>query len=88
MTREDRELLAEMARVNSDIVTVAMRVMDDSAAPAEQREFGARLIALGEALQARAGQSAMGVVAGEVDHAVVVDDASARRRPHVSNAEE
>lgn len=73
MIREDRELLAELARMNSDVVKVAMRVMDDSAGTAEQREFGARLIALGEAMQVRAKQTAMGVVEGEVDQAVMID---------------
>ncbi|MPZ66511.1 MAG: hypothetical protein GEU83_13695 [Pseudonocardiaceae bacterium] len=54
MIRQDRELLAELARVNSDVVPVAMRVMDDSATPEEQRELATRLIDLGQRLDRRA----------------------------------
>ncbi len=54
MIREDRELLVELARVNSDVVLVAMRVMDDSATDEEQKVLGERLIAVGERLRRRA----------------------------------
>ncbi len=66
MIRKDRELLAELARVNSDVVPVAMRVMDDSATAEEQRALGERLIAVGERLRRRAdGMDGM-VIDGEV----------------------
>lgn len=45
MIREDCELLAELARLNSDVVPLAMRVIDGSATVQEQRTFAQRLIA-------------------------------------------
>ncbi len=32
MIRDDRELLAELARLNTDVVPLAMRIMDESVA--------------------------------------------------------
>ena len=66
MIREDRELLAELARVNSDAAPLAMRVMDDSATADEQHGFAERLIQLGERFKRRADQHSVAVVAGEV----------------------
>lgn len=66
MIREDRELLAELAKVNSDVVPVAMRVMDNSATTEEQWTLGSRLIAVGERLRRRADESNRTVVEGEV----------------------
>ncbi|MGH3775651.1 MAG: hypothetical protein ACRDRR_07930 [Pseudonocardiaceae bacterium] len=66
MIREDRELLAELARVNRDVVPAAMRVMDDSATAEEQRELGDRLIAVGERLRRRGDGMNCAVVEGEV----------------------
>ena len=57
MIRDDREPLAEPARVNSDVVPLAMRIMDDSATAAEQHELAQRLIAAGERLHRRARSS-------------------------------
>ncbi len=38
MTREDRELLAELGRLNSDVVPLAMKIMDESVTvPASSR---------------------------------------------------
>lgn len=53
MIREDRELLAELARLNSDMASLAMRIMDDSASAAEQQNYAQRLIAAGERLRRR-----------------------------------
>jgi hypothetical protein len=64
--REDRELLVELARVNSDVVPVAMRVMDDSATAQEQWTLGERLISVGERLRRRADEMNCPVVDGEV----------------------
>ncbi|MGH4020471.1 MAG: hypothetical protein ACRDT0_14790 [Pseudonocardiaceae bacterium] len=66
MIREDRELLAELARVNSDAAPLAMRVMDGSATADEQHGFAERLIQLGERFQRRAEQQSMAIVQGEV----------------------
>ncbi len=66
MIREDRELLAELAQINTDTVPLAMRIMDDSASAAEQRHYAQRLIAAGQRLQRRANAAAGTVIAGEV----------------------
>jgi hypothetical protein len=55
--RDDRELLAELARVNSDVTPFAMRVMDESVTAEEQRELAERLIDIGERLRQRADQT-------------------------------
>jgi len=71
--REDRELLTELARVNRGIMTFAMRVMEGSAEVEEQCMFGARLIAIGEAVQKRAQRGAEGielVIEGETVEAI------------------
>lgn len=42
MIREDRELLAELAQINTAMAPLAMRIMDDSASAAGQRYYGQR----------------------------------------------
>jgi len=64
--REDRELLAELARVNSDTAPLAMRVMDESATAKEQYGFAERLIQIGERFKRRAEQQSITVIQGEV----------------------
>jgi anti-sigma factor RsiW len=64
--REDRELLAELALLNTDVVPLAMRVMEGSATAQEQRVFAQRLIAAGERLHHRADESERVVIDGEV----------------------
>lgn len=66
MIREDRELLAELARLNSDMAPLAMRLMDDSASAAEQQHYAQRLIAAGERLRQRVGGTSKAVIEGEV----------------------
>ena len=66
MTGEDRELLAELARLNSDMAPFAMRVMDGSASSAEQTHYAQRLIAAGKRLQRRANETTGMVIDGEV----------------------
>lgn len=68
--REDRELLAELARLNTDMVPLAMRMMEGSATAPEQRIFAQRLIAAGQRLHRRAEESERVVIEGE---AVVTD---------------
>lgn len=66
MIREDRELLAELARLNSDLVSFAIGVMENRLPPAEQHAVACRLVNLAEAIQARAQRQDAGVVEGEV----------------------
>lgn len=54
MIRADRELLADLARMNTDVVPLAMRIMDRSATTEEQQTFADRLIDLGTRLGRRA----------------------------------
>lgn len=61
MIREDRELLAELARINGDMPTLGLRMMDGSAGAAEQEYYAQRLIAVGERLRRRA-EGMVGVV--------------------------
>ncbi|MGH3972987.1 MAG: hypothetical protein ACRDS9_06650 [Pseudonocardiaceae bacterium] len=66
MIREDRELLAELARLNTDLVPLAMHVMEGSATAQEQRVFAQRLITAGERLHHKADESERVVIDGEV----------------------
>ncbi|MGH4011469.1 MAG: hypothetical protein ACRDTH_25445 [Pseudonocardiaceae bacterium] len=66
MIREDRELLAELARLNSAMASLAMRIMDGSASAGEQRDYAERLIAAGKRLRARADEMNYQVIDGEV----------------------
>lgn len=66
MIREDRELLAELARVNGDMAALGMRIIDGSASAAEQAHYAQRLIAAGERLQRRADGMGGVVVEGDV----------------------
>ncbi len=71
MIRADRELLAELARLNSDVVPLAMRIMGEGVTPDEQHAFADRLIAMARQLQARAsGFVIEGDVAAIADNAV------------------
>jgi hypothetical protein len=64
--REDRELLTELARLNTDMAPLAMRVMDGSASAAEQAHYAQRLVAAGERLQRRADGIGGAIIEGEV----------------------
>lgn len=66
MIRDDRELVVELARLNGDIVSFALRIMDGSASVAEQLHYTQRLIAVGERLWRRADGMTGAVVDGEV----------------------
>lgn len=66
MIREDRELLAELARLNSAMASLALRIMDGSASAGEQRDYAQRLIAAGKRLRARADDMNYTVIDGEV----------------------
>jgi hypothetical protein len=64
--REDRELLAELARLNREMTSLAMRIMEGSASTAEQQDYAQRLIAAGERLWRRADGMNAAVIEGEV----------------------
>lgn len=64
MIRQDRELLAELAQLNSDVTPFAMRIIDDSCTAEEQHEFADRLITLGRRFHQRATGTAL-VIEGE-----------------------
>lgn len=66
MIREDRELLTELARLNTDMAPFAMRIMDGSVSAAEQAHYAQRLIAAGKRLQYRADEAAGVVIEGEI----------------------
>ena len=66
MIREDRELLAELARLNTAMASLALRIMDGSASVAEQHNYAQRLIAAGERLQQRATETHHPVIEGQV----------------------
>ncbi|MDQ3276126.1 MAG: hypothetical protein M3Q39_14170 [Actinomycetota bacterium] len=73
MIRTDRELLAELARLNTDVVPLAMRIMDQSVTADEQDAFADRLIAMATQLQLRASKTWV-VVEGDV--VLAPDDAT------------
>ncbi|MGB7796161.1 MAG: hypothetical protein WA731_11340 [Pseudonocardiaceae bacterium] len=65
MIREDRLLLVELGRLNTDVVPLAMRIMDESATAEEHYAFAERLAAMARRLQARAAHVSL-VIDGEV----------------------
>lgn len=68
MTREDRELLAELARLNGDVAPLALRIMEGSASSTEQRNYAQRLVAAGQRLHQRADRAGPAL-----DGATVID---------------
>ncbi|MGH3834629.1 MAG: hypothetical protein ACRDSF_02835 [Pseudonocardiaceae bacterium] len=65
MIREDRLLLVELGRLNTDVVPLAMRIMDGSATAEEHYTFAKRLVAMARRLQDRAAHVGL-VIDGEV----------------------
>ncbi len=65
MIREDRLLLTELARLNTDVMPLAMRIMDDSATAEKHYAFAERLAAMSRQLQTRAAHVGL-VIDGEV----------------------
>ena len=66
MIREDRELFAELARLNKRLVAFAWGVMDDAVPADEQHEVARQLVDLAEAVQARAQREESRVIEGEI----------------------
>ncbi len=63
--REDRLLLTDLARLNTDVAPLAMRIMDQSATTEEQHAFAERLAAMAQRLRARTAHAGV-VIDGEV----------------------
>lgn len=86
MIRKDRELLVELARVNTDVVPLAMRIMEENATAAEQYEFAERLIVLGQRLHRRGDEAHQIVIEGTVlvpqSVALLANDDSGTREIH------
>jgi hypothetical protein len=76
MIREDRELLAALGRLNSDVVPLAMKIMDEgvTVTAEEQYVFANRLMAMGRRLEQRAQRTAAGTTDGVVEGMVVDGD--------------
>jgi hypothetical protein len=68
VTREDRELLAELARLNRAMAPLAIRIMDDIATAGEQLDYAQRMITACERLRRRASPAASTVIDGDVLH--------------------
>lgn len=72
MIRADRELLAELARLNSDVVPLAMRITGETVTADEQHAFAQRLVAMARQLRARARARASEIII-EGDVAAISD---------------
>jgi hypothetical protein len=64
--QQDRELLTELARLNTAMAALALRIMDGSASVAEQYNYAQRLIAAGKWMQQRANETNHPVIEGEM----------------------
>lgn len=65
MIREDRLLLADLARLNTAVAPLAMRIMDDSATAEEYYEFARRFATIALRLQNRGTQAGL-VIEGTI----------------------
>jgi hypothetical protein len=63
--QEDRELLAELARINTDIPALGLRMMEGSASAAEQVHYGERLMSAGQRIKRRAESTDAMTIEGE-----------------------
>jgi hypothetical protein len=68
MTRATRELLTALAKVNQQVPTVALGILDESLSPDKQAEFGDLLIVAGEALRRHAQNERVVVVESGTGH--------------------
>ena len=65
-------VLVELARLNGEMVSLGMRIMDGSASAVEQQDYVERLIATGERLRRRANEKDHTVVEGTWGHIACV----------------
>lgn len=56
----------ELVSVNTDVVPLAMRIMEESATAGEQYEFAERLVTLGQRLHRRVDETQRVVIEGTV----------------------
>ena len=85
MRRQDRELLADLAGVNTALPAFAQRVLGNYATPAEHDAVADRLIRLGQAIRRRAG--GLSVISPEPDDDDAIDkNVAPRVGRYVSNA--
>lgn len=82
MIREDRELLAELARLNTAMASLALRIMDGNASVTEQQNYAQRLVAAGERLHQRANETDHPVIEGEVLADVSIAPPAHTAEPH------
>jgi hypothetical protein len=80
--REDQELLTELARLNTAMAPLALRIMDGSAGAAEQAHYAQRLIAAGKRLQRRADAFRAVIVEGEIVTTGSLDLPASTIEPH------
>ncbi len=66
MIQQDRELLAELVRLNSEMPSLTLLVMDSSTSTSEQQNYAQCLIAAGERLQRRINVMDGVVIEGQV----------------------
>ena len=66
MIRADRELLAELMSVNDAVPAVTLAMLDGTFSREQHADFGARLVALGNALSARGHHQPTVVIEGTV----------------------
>jgi hypothetical protein len=64
--RGDRELLAELMSVNDAVPRVTLAMLDGTFSREQHADFGARLVALGQAVCARGSEEPTVVVDGAV----------------------
>lgn len=73
MIREDRELLAELARLNKDMPSLTLRIIEGGASAREQTHYAERLIAAGERLKRRAETKGQTLIEGSAVGATVIE---------------
>lgn len=66
MICEDRELLADLYRLNTDLPALALRIIDGNAGAAEQLDYAQRLTRARQQLQQQAARINMTVIDGTV----------------------
>lgn len=66
MIREDREFLAELARLSTAMPSLAQQIMDGTASPTDRENYAQRLIVACEQLLQRVNANSGTVIEGQV----------------------